>query len=235
VTKLASGLEVSVLRVESGGKTISAAYEHSWAVRFCHWLNAMSLFVMVGSGLRIFYAFPNFGPKLPQQDLFTVPKALTLGNGLANALQWHFTFMWIFVGTGVFYVIYQLASGNFREVLFTWRDVPGVWPMVRHYFLFGPQPKIEEPYNALQKLAYTSAVFFGVASTLTGIVLYKPVQFGWLAFLMGGFHLTRIWHFLAMCGFVSFIPGHLIMVALHGWNNFASMLTGWKRSPEYLP
>jgi len=47
---------------------------------------------------------------------------------------------------------------------------------------------------------------------------------GWL----GGFRLTRIWHFAAMCGLLGFIPGHLVMVALHGWSNFASMWTGWK-------
>jgi len=23
------------------------------------------------------------------------------------------------------------------------------------------------------------------------------------------------------------------MVVLHGWNNFVSMLTGWKKDPEY--
>jgi thiosulfate reductase cytochrome b subunit len=51
--------------------------------------------------------------------------------------------------------------------------------------------------------------------------------------LFGGFHLTRIWHFAAMCGFLAFIPGHLIMVALHGWANFFSMFSGWKREPEY--
>jgi thiosulfate reductase cytochrome b subunit len=66
------------------------------------------------------------------------------------------------------------------------------------------------------------------------MALYKPVQFWWLAWLMGGFHLTRIWHFLSMCGFLAFIPGHLIMVLLHGWNNFYSMVTGWKRDPEYV-
>jgi len=76
--------------------------------------------------------------------------------------------------------------------------------------------------------------FFGVAATLTGLVLYKPAQLWWLAYPMGGYHLVRIWHFLAMCGFLSFIPGHLIMVALHGWNNFYSMLVGWKKDPEYL-
>jgi len=44
---------------------------------------------------------------------------------------------------------------------------------------------------------------------------------------------ARLWHFLAMCGFLAFIPGHLVMVALHGWNNFVSMLVGWKKDPEY--
>jgi thiosulfate reductase cytochrome b subunit len=77
-------------------------------------------------------------------------------------------------------------------------------------------------------------VLFGVLSVLTGLVLYKPVQFRWLAFVFGGFRLTRVWHFLAMCGLLSFIPGHLVMVALHGWNNFFSMLSGWKKDPGYL-
>jgi hypothetical protein len=37
-----------------------------------------------------------------------------------------------------------------------------------------------------------------------------------------------------MVGFLAFIPGHLLMVALHGWNTFASMSTGWKKAPDYL-
>jgi thiosulfate reductase cytochrome b subunit len=132
------------------------------------------------------------------------------------------------------YLACELISGNWREVLFMPRDVKGVWPMVRHYFFFGKKPEAAEPYNPLQKLAYTAAVLLGMLSTLTGLILYKPVQFGWLALLFGGFHLTRIWHFLALCGFLSFIPGHLVMVLLHGWNNFFSMLSGWKKNPEYL-
>ena len=88
-------------------------------------------------------------------------------------------------------------------------------------------------YNALQKLAYTSTVAFGVLAFLTGLVMYKPMQFSLLAALMGGFHLVRIWHFLAMCGFLAFIPGHFIMVAIHGWSNFYSIFVGWKKDPEY--
>jgi Ni/Fe-hydrogenase b-type cytochrome subunit len=219
--------------VEEEPALVRAAYEHPLAIRITHWVNAISLFVMVGSGLGIFRAFPSFGPKIPEQVFLDVPKSLTIGGWLGGALQWHFTFMWFFVGSGVIYIAYQIFSGHYRTVLFTPKDIPGVWPMARHYFFFGPKPRATGQYNPLQKLAYTSTVGFGLLSLLTGIVLYKPAQFSWLAFLFGGFHLARGWHFAAMCGFLAFIPGHLIMVALHGWSNFFSMLSGWKREPEY--
>ncbi len=213
---------------------ITVAYEHPWVVRVAHWLGAVAVVVMITSGLQIFRAFPSFGPKIPQENFFVPPKAITLGGWLGGALQWHFTFMWIFVGSGLMYVIYQVVTGHWRQVLFLPRDIKGVWPMARHYFLFGKKPPVLAAYNPLQKLAYTSTVFFGLMSMLTGMVLFKPAQFWWLTILFGGFRLTRVWHFVSMCGFVAFIPGHLIMVALHGWNNFYSMITGWKRGPEYI-
>lgn len=216
------------------GLASRAAYEHPWPVRFCHWLNSVSLLVLAASGLRIFLAFPSFGPKVPEQDFWKVPHFLTLGGWLGGALQWHFTFMWIYVATGVFYLGYHIFSGHYRQVLFTPRDVPGVWPMVRHYFFFGRKPPVTEPYNPLQKLAYTCVIALGVLSVLTGMVLYKPVQFSGLAYLMGGFHLARVWHFAVLCGLLLFVVGHLVMVVLHGWDNFISMLTGWKKDPKYL-
>jgi thiosulfate reductase cytochrome b subunit len=147
---------------------------------------------------------------------------------------WHLTFMWIYLSTGVIYLGYQLFSGNYRQVLFTQRDVAGVWPMVRRYFLFGPKPAQREAYNSLQKQAYTTVVILGGLSVLTGFAIWKPVQLSGLAWLMGGFHWARLWHFLIMIAIALFILGHLIMVALHGWLNFVSMLTGWKKDPEYL-
>jgi Ni/Fe-hydrogenase b-type cytochrome subunit len=212
---------------------VRAAYEHPLPIRITHWVTAISLFVLVTSGLRIFRAFPSFGSKIPERVLLDIPKSLTLGGWLGGALQWHFTFMWFFAVSGVVYVAYQVVSGHYRTMLFTPRDIPGVWPMARHYFFFGPKPAATGQYNPLQKLAYTSTILFGALALLTGIVLYKPVQISWLAFLFGGFHLTRVWHFAAMCGFLAFVPGHLIMVVLHGWANFYSMLSGWKREPEY--
>ena len=84
-------------------QTITVSYEHPFVVRLAHWLNAVALFVMITSGLRIFRAFPSFGPKIPQQNFWIPPPGITLGGWLAGAIQWHFTFMWIFVGSGLMY------------------------------------------------------------------------------------------------------------------------------------
>src|SRR5262249_13244001 len=157
--------------------------------------------VLIGSGLQIFTAFPSFGAKIPEADLFDVPAALRLGGWLAGALMWHFTFMWFFVAAGAAYLAYQFVSGRYRMVLFTPADVPGGWPMVQHYLLLRAKPHLSGPYNPLQKLAYTTTILLGIASVLTGLVLFNPVQFSTLAWLMGGFHRARLWHFIAMCGF----------------------------------
>jgi thiosulfate reductase cytochrome b subunit len=211
-------------------------FAHPWAVRFSHWANAVTITVLAMSGLQIFTAFPSFGAKIPQQNLIDdVPKAIALGGWLGGALQWHFTFMWIFAAAGVLYLVSQVVSGHFRTVLFMPRDLPGVWPMARHYFLFGPKPPAVSQYNPLQKLAYTSTLFFGTVSLLTGLVMFKPVQLSTLGWVFGGYHNARLIHFLAMCAMLGFIPGHLIMVALHGWDNFASMVTGWRRHPDWTP
>jgi len=215
-------------------ETFRVAYEHPWAVRFCHWANTISLFVLTGSGLQIFRAFPSFGAKIPQRNLLNVPPSLTIGGWLGGALQWHVTFAWIYLVTGVFYVGYLIFSGNYRQVLFRLRDLRGVWPVTRFYFFFGRRPAQTEVYNPLQKLAYSIAVLLGVVSVLTGMVLYNPVQFSFLGSLMGGFHWARLWHFGVLIALVLFVAGHIVMVVLHGWNNFVSMLTGWKRNPDYL-
>jgi Ni/Fe-hydrogenase b-type cytochrome subunit len=210
-----------------------AAYEHPLVVRFCHWVNAISLFVLVGSGLQIFRAFPSFGAKIPQTDLLHWPKAFAIGGWLGGALRWHLTFMWIYLATGLIYLGYQISTGNYRQVLFTRADGPGIWPVVKHYFFFAQKPQPHEIYNPLQKLAYTTVIVFGILSVLTGLAVWKPVQLSWLAWLMGGFHWARLSHFVVMWAMLAFLFGHLVMVLLHGWNNFVSMLTGWKKDPEY--
>ena len=200
--------------------------EHPAIVRVCHWVFALALLVLIGSGLEVFTAFPSFGEKLPPSELFVPPSMIRIGGWLGGALQWHFTFAWLLTTALAVYFPYQFVSGHSRQVLFAMRDARGVWPMARHYFLFGPKPEVTGTYNPLQKLAYSIALLLIVVSVVTGFALYQPVQLSWLVYGLGGFRLTRIWHFAAMCGLLAFIPGHLVMVAIHGWGNFAGMWTG---------
>ena len=200
-------MAIHAIEIENAksGETTEAVYEHPLVVRLCHWINAVALFVLVGSGFQIFRAFPSFGEKIPQKDLIHWPKALALGGWLGGALQWHLTFVWIYMASGLVYIGYELFSGHYKQVLFMPRDVPGIWPMVRHYFFFGSKPPVREAYNPLQKHAYTSAIILGLLSVLTGIAIWKPVQFSWLAWPMGGFHYARLWHFVIMWALLAFI------------------------------
>ena len=229
-----SGLQIEVAAVAFPHGVELFAREHPRLVRLAHWLNAVTVMVMTMSGLQIFAAFPSFGPKIPQSDLIDVPEMFRLGGWLGGALQWHYAFAWVFTLTGIVYVSYLALSGRWRRVVLRPSEIRGIWPMARHYFLGKPKPEAREPYNPLQKLAYTSTIMCGVLAAGTGVLLSTPVQFGTAVAMLGDFQTIRLLHFGAMVGFLAFIPGHLLMVALHGWSTFASMLTGWKKAPDYL-
>lgn len=217
--------------VDREGGERRAIQEHPAPVRLAHWAIAIALPILALSGLQIFRAFPSFGGKIPQRNLLEVPLALTLGGWLGGAIQWHFTFFWLFLGAGALYIVYQLASGNWRQILFARRDLAGLRPMIRHYLLGAEKPAYPGAYNPLQKLAYTVVLAMGALATLSGLALWRPAQLSLLVTLFGGFQGVRIAHFLAMCGLLAFIPGHLLMVVLAGWNNFRSMGTGFKLDP----
>jgi thiosulfate reductase cytochrome b subunit len=167
---------------------------------------------MTMSGLRIFAAFPSFGPKIPQKNLIDgVPAAISLGGWLGGALQWHFTFMWIFAAGGLLYVVSQLASGHYRTVIFTPRDVRGVWPMVRHYFFFGPKPAAAGSttrFRSWRIRARLVSVPFLCSPVSSCTSRYSCQRW---AYCSAAINNARTIHFLAMCGMLAFIPGHLVM------------------------
>jgi thiosulfate reductase cytochrome b subunit len=178
---------------------------HPAWLRVTHWLNVLAVLVMVTSGWRIYNASPIFG--------FEFPKALTLGGWLGGALLWHFAAMWLLVVNGLVYLTWSISSGRFRRQLFplsprsVLRDlVDALRGRLSHADL--------RQYNAVQKLAYLFVIADLVVIVLSGLVVFKPVQFPLLRALMGDFDNARIVHFYAMAGLVAFVVVHVLMAAL---------------------
>lgn len=66
----------------------------------------------------------------------------------------------------------------------------------------------------MQRLAYLLVILDIVLLVLSGLVLWKSVQFATLRELLGGYEVARRIHFCAMAGAVAFVVVHLVMVAL---------------------
>ena len=88
---------------------------HPLAVRIMHWTNALAMFIMIGSGWKIYNDEVLFG-------WLHFPDAITIGGEAQGALQWHFFGMWILMLNGLCYVVYGLVTGRFRRKLLP------IWP-----------------------------------------------------------------------------------------------------------
>jgi len=193
---------------------------HPLAVRVAHWVNAFAILIMVASGWRIYNAEPFLGFKLPAE--------LTLGGWLAGALQWHFAAMWLLALNGLVYVTYGVVSGHFRR-----RLLPLAPAAVLHDLRDALKGRLAHEnlavYNAAQRAAYLGVIALLIVLILSGLVLWKPVQFQTLGLLMGEYEGARYVHFFAMAGVVLFVIVHVAMVALVP-RTFPSMFSGRVRS-----
>ncbi|MGI4848675.1 MAG: cytochrome b/b6 domain-containing protein [Janthinobacterium lividum] len=178
---------------------------HPLWLRLCHWLNALAVLMLVGSGWGIYNASPIFA--------FRFPPAATLGGWLGGALLWHFAAMWLLFFNGLFYLGINIASGRLRRQFF---------PISMHAFASDMRAAFKgrlshadaRHYNAVQRLAYVFVMLDTIVLVLSGLVLWKSVQFALLRDLLGGYEVARWIHFLAMAGLVGFVAVHLAMVAL---------------------
>ena len=66
----------------------------------------------------------------------------------------------------------------------------------------------------MQKAAYLFVIADLILIVLSGLVLWKSVQFPLLRELLGGYEAARRVHFFAMSALVGFVAVHLVMVAL---------------------
>jgi len=178
---------------------------HPLWLRLTHWLNALAVILLIMSGWRIYNAAPFFD--------FVLPKDLTLGGWLGGALQWHFAAMWLLAANGLIYLGCNVISG---------RGLHKFFPLSLRAFFSDLHAALKghlahkdlSHYNMVQRAAYLFVIFDSVVLVLSGLVLWKSVQFPFLRELLGGYESARRIHFFAMSALVGFVGIHLVMVAL---------------------
>jgi thiosulfate reductase cytochrome b subunit len=192
-----------------------AAIHPAW-VRVTHWINALAMLVMIGSGWQIYNASPLFP--------FVFPPAITLGGWLAGALLWHFAAMWLLAVNGLIYVVLGLLTGRFRRKLVPIR--PGEVLSDAKAALTGKLAHDDlSVYNAVQKLLYVGVILAGIVIVLSGLAIWKPVQLQELTAVFGGYEAARYVHFFAMAAIVGFLVVHVVMAVLVP-KSLRAMITG---------
>jgi thiosulfate reductase cytochrome b subunit len=197
---------------------------HPVAIRVMHWIGVYAMGCMIFSGWEIY----NASPSLP----FLFPRWAGLGGWLGGALAWHLSAMWLLFADGIAYLAYGIASGHFRRDLRPprpgefWRDV---WAALR--FRLGHRLG---HYNAVQRLLYVGVILVLLVQVTTGLAIWKPVQFGWLAGLFGGYPVARGIHLAMMLLLTAFVVLHVALVVLFP-RTLASMIVGLRAEPEQQP
>ncbi len=190
---------------------------HPAPVRVMHWINALAMLVMIGSGWKIYNDEVLFG-------WLHFPEWITIGASPEGALQWHFAAMWLLMINGLCYLGYGLATGRFRRKLFP------IWPGevvadIRDALRFNLAHDDITRYNAVQKLLYAGIIAVIIVQVLSGLAVWKPIQFSELAALFYDFQGARLVHFLGMAAIVGFLAVH-VLLALLVPKTIGAMITG---------
>jgi hypothetical protein len=109
-----------------------------------------------------------------------------------------------FALNGLLYVAYTLLSGQWRYLVpnrHSFREAIQVALHDLHLSKIVPPPR---KFNGAQQIAYTAIVLMGAGSLVTGVAIYKPVQFAWLTAFVGGYEWARWEHFWLAVGYVLF-------------------------------
>ena len=230
---------------------------HHWITRAWHWTNAVTVTVLLMSGLMIFNAHPRLywgaygaNPDPAWLDLTgrtgrpfpgwaTIPSHYSL----SDARLWHFAFGWLLMAGIAGYLLWSLVSGHLKRDLAPRKAelAPAhVWADIKdHARLRLPTGAAALRYGILQKLAYGGVLLVLLPGMiLTGLTMSPGMNaaWPWLLELFGGRQSARSLHFVFAGGLVAFFFVHIAMVLLAGpFNELRSMLSGWYRLPAERP
>ena len=196
---------------------------HPLALRTMHWINAVAMIILIGSGWKIYNDEVLFG-------WLHFPDWMTIGVYAQHALQWHFLAMWILMINGLCYLAYGFFTGRFRRKLLP------IWPSavisdIRDALRFKLGHDDITHYNAVQKVLYAGIIFVIVIQVISGWVIWKPIQLSELTSLFFGFQGARLVHFLGMAAIVLFLVIH-VALALLVPKTIGAMITGGPPEPD---
>jgi Ni/Fe-hydrogenase b-type cytochrome subunit len=226
------------------------AYRHRRPTRLWHWINALTVFVMLMSGLMIFNAHPHlywgqFGANFdhpwlsfhgrPMPGWATIPSTYNL----AAARRWHLAFAWLLVVGLLIFLLVSLWNRHVQRDLAPTGDEmrpKHIWHDIQeHARLRLPKGDAALRYNILQKLSYVAVIFVLLPlMLLTGLAMSPAMDaaWPWLLDIFAGRQSARSIHFICAMALLAFIIVHLVMVVLAGpINEIRSMITGRFRVP----
>ena len=193
---------------------------HPPAVRLMHWINAAAMIIMITSGWGIY------------DDYVIIPglhfaPALRLGSWAAPSLLWHFAGMWVLAFNGLAYLTYGIVTGRLRE-----RFLPIHFRELRRTVIDALHFKLEhEDLTVYNAVLYIVVILAGIWQIITGLLIWKPVQFSSAVALLGGFQAVRVEHFIGMSVIFGFLLVHVALTILVPSTLWA-MISGGPRLPR---
>ncbi|MEM6680906.1 MAG: cytochrome b/b6 domain-containing protein [Pseudomonadota bacterium] len=218
-------------------------YRHPPWVRICHWLTAISIILLLITGVVILLAHPRL--YWGEDGFFGDPAFISFGHFeyadyLGASRSVHFFFAWVLGLSGTSYALFALARGRIRKFLVPERDQvkPAhiVAQLKEHIQLKVPTGKDARRYNLFQKIAYSVVLFVLIPGIiLSGLAMSPSVAASYpdLFKLFGGRQSARTIHFLLASSLLLFFLIHLFQVLLVGFGDgIRSMTTGWHTLPQ---
>ena len=207
--------------------------KHPLAIRWFHWVNFPVLFMMIWTGMLIYWANDVFRIGAGGWTAFHFfpdwfYKLFHVGGRLAEGMAWHFFFMWFFAINGILYVLYTAISGEWRHLLPDSGSFGEAWQVMLHDLGLRKAPLPRRKFNGAQQIVYTAIILMGFGSLVSGLAIYKPTQLAWLTGLLGGYEMARFFHFWLTMGYLGFFVVHVGQVVKAGWNNFRAMVAGFE-------
>jgi Ni/Fe-hydrogenase b-type cytochrome subunit len=224
-------------------------HRHALVTRIWHWVNALAVIVLIGSGLMIFNAHPHlywgeYGANYDQPwlSLPRFPGWLTIPSSYSLAIgrRWHLFFALVLAFGLLAFMIASLVNRHFRRDLSVRRaelSPAHLWADFKAHLDFRfHDPADPRAYNIFQKLSYVAVIFVLLPLLIFSGLALSPgmnAAWPWLLDLFGGRQSARSVHFIAMALLALFTVVHLTLVILAGpIGEVRSMITGWWRVPE---